>query len=247
MSFAALESDVRRVWGALRFVDAMWGRTIEAPLVVDLPGARLRRNPIGLWVVTALDATADEVDTIGAYENAFTPVPVPPARSLSGRVADTRGRFLSRRFALDLPRSSADRPFEPVDVVLDPSPAQPLLPTWAALRLTVTRGGAPVPHAAVRIRRPAGKVLGRGMTDARGEALVAVVGVAQITPGEGDIVVEREIAAEIVVTVDTALVPGALVDPDALAAAKEGVGIGRLIVARAIASGRVESLSLNVP
>jgi hypothetical protein len=85
------------------------------------------------------------------------------------------------------------------------------------------------------------------MTDARGEALVAVVGVAQVRPGLDALVVEREIAVEVVVSIDTALAPGALVDPDALADAPDGPGIARLVVPRAIASGRVETLALNVP
>lgn len=259
MSFLTLESDVRRAWAALRFVDAMTRRTIDAPLAVDLPGARLRRNPRGLWVVLALDATPGDADgaaAIDGYENAFSPVPAPPPRSLSGRVADPQGRFLARRFALALPRQPAATPFNTVDVVLDPAPAQPLLSTWAALRLTVTRAGLPAPQAAIRVRSPlVGPddpvvVLGRGMTDDRGEALVAVVGVAQVRPGLDELVVEREIPVEIVVSVDTGLAPGALVDPDVLAEVADpplGLGIARLTVARTMASGRIETLTLNLP
>ena len=62
MSFVTLETDVRRAWAALRFVDAMTRRTIDTPLAVDLPGARLRRNPRGLWVVLALDAAPGDTD-----------------------------------------------------------------------------------------------------------------------------------------------------------------------------------------
>lgn len=247
MSFITLESDVRRAWGALRFVDAMSRRTVEAPLVVELPGVRLRRNSRGLWVVMGLDAAAEAAVAVSDYENAFDRVPAQLTRTLTGRVTDAQGRFLSRCFALSLPRTPAATPFDPVDVVLDPSPALPLLSTWAALRLSVTRSGVPTAQAAIRVRRAGGAILGRGMTDARGEALVAVVGVAQVTPGAGDLVVEREIATEIVITVDTTLAPGALVDPDLIADAPEGAGIARLVVARAIASGRIETLSLNVP
>jgi len=259
MTFTVLEADVRRAWAALRFVDAMTRRTIDTPLAVDLPGARLRRNPRGLWVVLALDAAPGDADgaaAIAAYENAFHPVPVPPQRSLTGRVADPLGRFLARRFALTLPRQPAATLFAAVEVVLDPSPAQPLLSTWAALRLAVTRAGLPAPQAAVRVRSPLANpddppvVLGRGMTDARGEALVAVVGVAQVRPGQDELVVEREIPVEIVVSVDTGLAAGGLVDPDVLADMADpplGLGIARLTVARTMASGRIETLALNLP
>jgi hypothetical protein len=262
MSFTVLEADVRRAWAALRFVDAMTHRTIDAPLAVDLPGARLRRNPRGLWVVLALDAAPGDADgaaAIDAYENAFSPVPAPPPRSLTGRVADPQGRFLARRFALTLPRQPAATPFAVVEVVLDPAPAQPLLSTWAALRLSITRAGLPAPQAAIRVRSPLSDlanpddpvtVLGRGMTDGRGEALVAVVGVAQVRPGLDELVVEREIAVEIVVSVDTGLAAGALVDPDVLAEVADpplGLGIARLTVARTIASGRIDHLALNLP
>jgi len=252
--FQTMESDVRRVWGALRFIDAMSAHTIESPLRVDLPGARLQRNRSGFFVITALDDAAN-LEARRGYENAFDPIPAVPALPLQGTVSDPAGRYLPRRFSFALPRSPlAAQPnstaplFEAAAITLDPSPATALLSTWAALRLSVQRAGAPVAHAAIRVHRPGSEsVLGRGMTDARGEALVAVVGVAQVTPGAHELVVETEIAVEVVVSADTALGPGALVDPDALAARPPGAGLSRLSVARNLASGRIEVMELTLP
>jgi hypothetical protein len=253
IDFDPVETDVRRVWAALRFVDAMSGQTVESPLRVEVAGARLRRNRGALFVVVALDPPAGDLDAVRDYENAFDPIPAVPAQSLAGTVSDAGGRYLARRFTLTLPRSLAAVPgasatlFEAQSITLDPAPATPLLPTWAALRLSLRRGGAPAAQAAIRVRRPGGASLGRGMSDARGEALVAVVGVAQLTPGADELVVEREIAVEIVVSVDTALAPGAIVDPDLLAARDEGAGLSRLVVPRSLASGRIELINLTLP
>ena len=251
--FHTMESDVRRVWAALRFVDAMSGHTIEAPLRVDIPGARLQRNRSGFFVVTALDDAAN-LDDRRDYENAFDPIPATPALPLQGTVRDPADRYLPRRFLLALPRSPLAAPpattplFEAAPITLDPSPATALLSTWAALRLSVQRAGAPVAQAAIRVHRPGSQaVLGRGMTDARGEALVAVVGVAQVTPGADELVVETEIAVEVVISADTALAPGALVDPDLLAARAAGGSLSRLTAPRNLASGRIEVMNLTLP
>jgi hypothetical protein len=252
--FRAIETDVRRIWGALRFVDAMSGHTVDSPLRVDLPGARLQRNRSGFFVVTALDDGAN-LSARRDYENAFDPIPPAPALALQGTVIDPAGRYLPRRFTLDLPRSplaaapgSAAPLFEAAAITLDPSSATALLPTWAALRLSVRRAGAPAAQAAVRVQRTGSEaVLGRGLTDARGEALVAVVGVAQITPGAEELVVETEIAVDIVVSADTTLPPGTLVDPDLLATRPLGAGLSRLIVPRNLASGRIEVMNLTLP
>ena len=257
MSFIAVESDVRRVWAALRFVDAMSARTIDSPLRVDLPGARLLRNRAALFVVVGRDTPPASLAAFDIYESAFDPIPAAAAVTLNGRVVDPTGRYLPRRFRLELPRAATPAPaalpgsiaalFEATTITLDPAPATPLLPTWAALRLSVTRAGRPAANAAIRVRRPAGTVLGRGMTDARGEALVAVVGVAQVTPGADELVVEREIATEIVVSFDAAAPAGGLVDPDLLAERAASAELVRLVVPRNLATGRIEVMKLVLP
>ena len=52
---------------------------------------------------------------------------------------------------------------------------------------------------------------------------------------------------EVVVSADTALGPGALVDPDLLAARAPGAGLSRLSVPGNLASGRIEVMNLTLP
>ena len=81
----------------------------------------------------------------------------------------------------------------------------------------------------MRVRRAAGgALLGRGCSDARGEALVAAAGIEQVTVGDGEIVVaDRD-----------------LLDPDALALRP---GVVRTTVAITLASGRHAALAIALP
>lgn len=244
MQALVLESDVRRIWGALRFVDAAGGRAVDGALAVQLPGARLRRNASGLQVLMSLDEPAVRRDEFQAYEAAFDPVPAPAALTLAGSVSDPAGRYLPRAFDIELPRSPATR-FQPQDIVLDPSPAAALLPTWAVLRVSLRRAGQPAAGAALRLQRPGGgALLGRGQSDARGEALVVAAGVPQLSVGDGVVVVQRELDAELIASFDAAADPALPPDPDRLALRD---GVSRITVALRIASGRVQALAVDLP
>ncbi|HSV68722.1 MAG TPA: hypothetical protein VLI72_01310, partial [Methylibium sp.] len=100
MSFVTVESDVRRIWAAVRFVDASSARAIDTPLTVTAPGTRWQRNRAGLYVLLQRDGPP----ALAAHEAAFDPVPATPAATLAATVLDPAGRRLPRRFALGLPR-----------------------------------------------------------------------------------------------------------------------------------------------
>ncbi|MBT9504097.1 MAG: hypothetical protein IV092_22825 [Burkholderiaceae bacterium] len=253
-----IESDVRRIWAAVRFVDGPSQRTVEVPLQVSARGARWVRNLSGLHVLAELDETlldaADRPPGLAAqlagYEAAFELAPAVPALAVGGRVSDPSGRYLPRLFTVNLPRAQlpagrlADR-FIPVGVMLDPSPAVPLLGSWAALYVSVTHAGRPAAHAVLRLHRVAGgQLLGRAMSDARGQALLIAAGITQVTVGQGELVVEREIEADLTVSFDPAADPLLPIDPDALALR---AGVVRRILRRSVASGRVETLALALP
>ena len=245
-----IESDVRRVWGAVRFVDAASARAIEGPLDVRAPGARWQRNPSHLHVLTQLDTPPARRGEFAAHESAFEPVPPVAPLALSVQVSDPAGHYLPRSFQLDLPR--ADVPpgpqaprFQPLNVVLDAASAAPLLPTWAVLRISLRHAGRPAPQAALRLQRPGGgAVLGRGSSDARGEALVVAAGIPMLSAGEGLLVVQREVDAELVISFDPAADPAVPSDPDALALR---VGVLRLTLAHRLASGRTDNLHIELP
>jgi hypothetical protein len=155
MSFVVIERDVRRVWTALRFVDAMSGNAIERALKVAIPGLRTLVNRAGLVVVTQIDEPAADRKDFAAVEAAFDPVPASPVRTASGTVIDPDGSYLPRAFGFSLPRASADQ-FTPISIALDPAPSTPVLATWAVLRVAVTHAGRPAAQAVLRVRRTSG-------------------------------------------------------------------------------------------
>lgn len=253
-----MEPDVRRIWAAVRFVDAPSQRTVEAPLQVSARGVRWVRNLSGLHVLAELDETllavADRppglARQLAAYEAAFELAPAVPVLAVSGRVSDPSGRYLPRLFTVNLPRAQlpagrlAER-FMPVEVLLDPSPAASLLGSWAALYVSVTHAGRPAAHAVLRLHRVAGgQLLGRAMSDARGQALLIAAGITQVTVGLGELVVEREVEVDLTVSFDPAADPLQPLDPDALALR---AAVVRRILRRSVASGRVETLAIALP
>lgn len=249
MSAVLLESDVRRVWAAVRFVDAASSRPIEGPLQLHAAGARWQHNHSGLHVLMQLDEPAARRDELAAHEAAFDPVPAVDPIVLDASVADPLGRWLPRRFDIDLPRAAlpegrAAPRFAPLTIVLDPAPAATLLPTWAVLRVSLRHAGRPAAHAVLRLQRPGGGALyGRGLSDARGEALVVAAGIAQLTVGEGEVVVQREMPAELVISFDPDAPADRPVNPDTLAVR---AGVLRRTLARTLASGRSDTLVVDL-
>lgn len=181
------EASDRRVLGAVRFRDAVTRLDVTAPLRVTAPGVRWIRNLRG-WYVAA--------DAPGLEAHTFS-IDKPPTQPAAGKVPvalaaeDPTGTYLPRRALLTLPRDpdpakkdNASSLFAPAEVDLFPAPAAPTMPGWAVLRVTLmTRAGKPAAGALLRVVRKgsSGELLGRGMTDARGEALVAVAGIPVTT------------------------------------------------------------------
>jgi hypothetical protein len=259
---AELERTETRVLGALRCVDATTGTPVESLLQVTMPGAWLRRNRSGLVVIAGADALA-------AHEAAFlAPPAAPPLGSvaLEATIVDQLGRYLPRRAAVALPRdpdpANAGTPgslFRPIEVPLYPATAAPTGANWALLRVSVTHAGSGDALGGVLLRVLQGAtVLARGLSDWRGEALVAVPGVPVTTWSEdpGDVVV-NEIAVELEATIERAaphrttmadVLAGRapaeplIVDPDRLEAGGGGAFVRRR-TALAIAAGRSQSVS----
>lgn len=233
----------RRVLAALRFRDAVTGATVAGPLDVRAPGARWIRNRRGWWVLAGAPG-------LEAHTTAFPAPPAAPALGsvpLAVRVADPAGRYLPRVAALALPRdpdpAKAARPeslFQPVEVDLFPSPAAPVSPNWAVLRVSASGADGPLAGALLRVVRKASPttVLGRGMTDARGEALVAVAGIPVTTWEEGQ---GSVLATEVEARVDLFWQAGAgPPDPDALGRIKKATKAATV----KLASGRDAALRM---
>lgn len=171
----------RRVLGAVRAVDRATGRIVSARLSVTAPGVRFVRNRSNLYVVFAAPG-------LDAHTWAFERPPRHPRlRTVlaTASITDPTGRYLPRTFALRLPRDPApqrrgepDSLFTPVEVALYPAAAAPIGNNWSTVRARIATAVGAAPGALLRVVRPGdGTVLGSGIADRRGEALVVVPGV----------------------------------------------------------------------
>lgn len=253
-----------RVLGALRCVDAGTGVGIVTPLSLRaLAGrARFTRNRSGLYVIVQWSALA-------AHETAFAEPPAEPAigsLSLPVAVSDPTGRYLPRRVSIALPRdpdpdhaAQSASLFRAVEVRMYPAARAATGANWSVLRVTVTEAatGDALGGVLLRVRRN-GDVIARGLTDGRGEALLALVGVPMLTFGEDE---EAVVVDEVTVTVEAvfdpvagtrlpaaALASGAPapvpeVDPDALDADDTLPDTAQTL---AVAARRSQSLSLAI-
>lgn len=178
-----------RVLGAVRFVDGVTRQGVTRALRVTAPGVRWLRNRRGLWVVARAPG-------LGAHTTAFRKPPARPALgsvTVTLTVRDPAGSYLARRAVLRLPRDPTPDAgaslFEPFEVPLYPAPAAAVFPSWALVRASVAAasGGAPIAGALLRVvLASATEPAGRGLSDGRGEALVAVPGIPVTTWSNDD-------------------------------------------------------------
>lgn len=253
-----------RALAALRFVDAASGLTVGTPLRIVAPaGARVLRNRSGLYVLHGYPPLA-------AHEHAFPePPPAPAAGSLALRIEahDASGLYLARAATVRLPRdarpanaAAAESLFRAVPVELYRSPSAPVGGNWAALRISLRErsSGDALGGALLRVTS-GGRILARGQSDWRGEALVPVVGVPVTTWSDGeDAVLVNEIDATLEAYFDAASggtrLPAARLSaaappslpPNDPAALESNPAATRLDTAIRLASGRSQALSLQL-
>jgi hypothetical protein len=209
-----MENIDRRILGAVRFLDATTGLMIRTPLDVQAPGAHLVRNRSGYYVIDSFTGFDD-------YIASFQTAPAAGAAVMAGQVDDPDRQYLPRRFSVSLPRdadpANAAQPtsvFRAADVLLFASPVGGVSPLWAVIRAAVTRAGTStaLAGALIRVRRASDNaVLARGISDWRGEALVAVPGIPVTTFGAGPGPVTQ---TGIDVVVETIYDPAATPPPD---------------------------------
>lgn len=187
-----LEHVERRVLGAVRFVDSTTGLQVRNPLTLDAEGVQFRRSLAGYFVVF-------QAPGLQAHTRAFESPPSTPALSsveLEVVVRDARRHYLPRRFSLRLPRDPDpqhdNQPnwlFSPEDIPLFPAPAAQMAPGWAVVRMSVVDASteAPLTGALIRITRNSDSAhLASGLSDHRGEAVVAISGIPITTSEEGE-------------------------------------------------------------
>ncbi len=181
-----------RALAALRPVDAATGVALDGAVRVRaLDGdAIFVRNNRGLLVLTRWS-------TLAEHSDAFIGPPALPAvasQTLRVAVEDPAGRYLPRLATLALPRdpdpAHADQAgslFQAMDVPMFPAAHAATGSNWSLLRISLSEDGSgdALGGALLRVIHD-GQVIARGLTDGRGEALVAVVGVPVMTFGEDD-------------------------------------------------------------
>ena len=248
-----LEHVDRRVLGAIRLVDAVSGAEIKESLDVRAEGVRFARNQRGYYVL--FDAPG-----LQEHTHAFlTPPAAPPLGSIAVQltVSDPAGRYMPRLAAITLPRDpdtqnvEADNSlFRPMTVPLLPSPSMAVSSGWAAVRVTVLAEGArqPLPRALLRVTRTVDgepTLLGRGLSDSHGDALVAIAGIPVTTwaEEESESVIVTEIEATLQAVFDPAA--GPIVDPDDLEARMEDLASASAAIN--LASGQEVRMTLLVP
>jgi len=247
-----IESLTRRVLAALRVVDGVTGQQILSPLSVSGAGTVWVRNRRGLYVLMGMPGLEAHQDTL------LSPPTDPVVGSVSVvvDVHDMGSTYLPRRQTIRLPRDpdpanvgDDSSVFRPIDCRLYLSPSASMSSAWAVIRSTVVRGGSEqgLGGALIRVLRASdGQVLARGLSDVRGEAMVAVPGIPVTTweaaPGP---VMGTEVDVQIEVVFDPA--GGEVPDPDHLEANRATLPNGQ--TAMKLASGRtvVRKLTVAIP
>lgn len=188
-----LERLDHRCLGALEFVDAITGARIRDPLKLQSERLLLRANGSALYAIRWARGLEPHLE-------AFEQMPNTPAFEAAGdfefEVVDPQRRYLARRASVALPRkdaarSDADSVLNPVQVRLYPSGARPVEATWAVLRASVcvVDGDRRVGLANAWLTltpQLAGVPPVQALTDAQGDALLAVTGVAPVRPAPGN-------------------------------------------------------------
>lgn len=212
----------RRALALLALVDVT-GKAVSGPVRISAAGLRTVDKGSGRHAVIAAPG-------LQAHEAAFLTPPNSPAlrsRRIQIDLTPAAPGLMARRFELRLPRSAnaanrsdANSLFQPIEIVLPPSPRAALTGSACAVRVSVTTAGDGrlVEGALVRGRISAGGAEAMTLTDARGEACLIFPAMPLSFAGAGASVTPTT-AARVLVHADPATVR--LHAPaDALAAAR---------------------------
>jgi hypothetical protein len=242
----------RRILGAFRMVSALTTTSIESDFVVDAGLLDVWRNRSGFYVVR--DAPGMHAFTLQS-EPDMANIPAPKQFEL--RVSDRSHRYLPRRFKLTLPRKIApltdpESVMNAVPVALYPGATVSVGLTWATLRVSVVKSGNPqfgLPWSMVQVKQKSdGTVLKTGMCDARGEGLIAVMGLpVRAASGNGGALLASDVDVEVLAFFDPDnLDPRAdfVPDPDELLA--KLTALKSSTQGLKIASGRTSTVTIAI-
>ena len=246
-----IENLDRRVLGAFRWIDAISRKPVRDKLPVRSASLKLLAKDSGIYVV--LDAPG--MSALTTQFDVTSPWPAPAAFEV--QVDDASRQYLPRRAQVAFPRALAplSEPgsvLAPQRIDLYPGPAAPTAPNWAVLRLSVRDGSKNgLPWAVTRVLRTSDNaVLATGMTDRRGEGLLAIPGLGvRANANGGGAVMESSVA----VTVQAVFDPSVLnqnadwvPDPDLLLQAPDSPAFRRASAAAQVAGGAMLPITLTI-
>lgn len=199
----------RRVLGGFVFVDAITNNPVASSLATTSTQMQVKMNRSGIYAIF-------NAPGFSKLTNQFIPTPTdwpPTPPSFEVTVQDPTLRYLPRRAQVEAPQllPTAGSSLNPQKIKLYPSPSATLEPNWAAVRVSVTNtAGVGLPWALVELIKSDSSVAAVGMTDARGEALLAVAGLGlQVSKDASGSVTETTIP----VTIQAWFDPGVLTQP----------------------------------
>lgn len=165
----------RRVLGAVQFLDATTGATIERGLNIQSE-ARVYRQRSGLLVIA---------DAPGLHEHtlAFAQAPVLPAEGsvpIRLHIHDPERQYQSTTVSVPLPRSAdpaaSNSVLKPHPVKLWRTAAAPVSPSWTVYQVTLVITGTQAPITGALISLEAAGHTVQTLSDATGQATLALVG-----------------------------------------------------------------------
>ena len=229
----------RRILGAFVCVDSVTQESVTYPMQAAAPHWALKPNRSGIYVIF-------NGPGFSAQTGQFLPAtPWPAPVSFEVTLQDPNRKYLPRRANVQAPQSVPDIPpppagsstnpaalaalqnpatvFDPQRVAVYRTPSAAVGPNWASIHASVTRlGSAPaqgLPWAVLRVTRNSdSSVLAVGVSDASGEALLAVPGLTlqASNSGVGPVTVST-VAVTVTAYFDPAILtqlPGWIPNPD---------------------------------
>ena len=249
----ANEAVDRRVLGGFRLVDSITGKTVTDGMTVTGAGLRIRANRSGVWAVL-------DVAGLSAATNDFAGTAAPlAAQNFTIRVVDPAGCYLPRQATLSLPTPIAPVGtagiFTPQRVTLFAGPGANAGINWARLHISVVHAATTpaqgLGYALVQVTNTAtNAVLANGMTDLRGEAMLAIPGLGvTANAAAGGAVMQKTTAVSIAAFFDTAIPSqpaGWLPDPDQMLLNLHGGSVKSATQTAQLSPGTSQSFTLSI-
>jgi len=174
-----------RYLGAVRFIDPSTNSPVHRAFHIAAPGLRFSVNRQFIYVITHANDLTHHLEQFEKPPGD----PVIDSLEFTLSINDPLGKYLPRIARIKLPRNpqaeSANNIFSPMDIVLSHAPIASTQPNWSLIRISVfdqadRLARNPVVGALIRLTKINGNSdtqIYSGISDKRGEALIALAGI----------------------------------------------------------------------